>query len=200
VDRIRNAHTIKIGVQNTLQTKRDGDPFTLAEVDLHTTLDLDPEPGDGTLDLFSVESEVTPSEWLRVSLDMDYSKDDGAFRTVDARLSYDAKGPFLLSTGYLLRKDRYKLLSANAGVRFGSDWRALVFARYDFEDGRMQEEGITFRRALDCMTFEIELSDIPAYTLDDGTERSNEWSISFTLVFTAFPELGIGGHGGGGGR
>lgn len=199
IDGITKQHTVKVGVRNTFQTKRGGNPFTFADMDLYTTVNLDPDPGDATLDLFSVESEVTPSDWMRFDLDMDYSRVDGNFRTIDARFSYDARGPVLLSTSYLVRKDRYKLLSAHAGVRFLSDWRALVFARYDFEDSRMQEQGVTLRRALDCMTFDIELSQIPAYTLDDGTERSSEWSVSFTLVFTAFPELGIGGHGGGGG-
>jgi lipopolysaccharide assembly outer membrane protein LptD (OstA) len=200
IDDISEETTVKVGFQNTLQTKRDGNPYTIAEVNMFTTVNLDPAPGATMVDVLSVESEVTPSDALRFDVDIDYSRSRGEMDTVDARATYDAKGSWLLSASYLARRDRYRLLGADGGMRFGAGWRALVFGRYEFVDGRMQEQGITFRRALDCMTFDVELSQIPAYTLDDGTRRSAEWTVSFTLVFTAFPELGIGGHGGGGGR
>jgi len=58
----------------------------------------------------------------------------------------------------------------------------------------MQEQGFSIRRALDCLTFDFEVREAPGYTLSDGTEQPTEWAVSFSLVFSAFPDVGLGVH------
>lgn len=191
IDALDATNVVRVGVRNTLQTKRDGDPWTLADVNLYTVVNLDPEGDGAAVDMCTLECELTPNDPLRLDIDVDYSRVGGAVESVDARLSYDAKGRWLLTTGYLSRRDRYRLLNVDAGVRFGKGWRAIAFGRYEFDEGQMQEEGVSLRRAMDCMTFDLDVSLIPSYVLDDGTLRPDEWSVSFALVFTAFPDLGL---------
>lgn len=196
IDGLNLTNNVKIGVRNTLQTKRDDVPCTLADVNLYTVINLDREPEQPAIDIYRIECEVTPYDPLRFEMDLDYSRVQHTVESVDARLSYDAKSLWLLKTGYIVRRDKYKLLSVDTGVRFGDGWRAVVFARYEFDARQMQEEGILFRRSLDCLTFDFEVTRIPAYTLDNGRERPDEWTVSLSLVIAAFPDLTLGGHAG----
>lgn len=194
VDEVDTTHNVKVGVRNTLQTKRNGDPCTLADINIFTVVNIDPALDEQAVDILSLESDVMPYDPLRFDVDLDYSRVNHAVESVDARLSYDAKGSWLLNMGYLVRRDSRRLLKAETGVRFGAGWRALVFGGYEFAESQMQERGISLRRALDCMMMDLEVTQIPAYPLDDGTQRPDEWTVSFALVFTAFPDLGLGGR------
>jgi hypothetical protein len=194
IDGLDKMHNVKVGVRNTLQTKRLGDPYTLADINLYTVVNLDTAPEEQAVNIYTLEADITPNDPLRFDVDLNYSRVEQAVESVDARIKYDAQGRWLLDMGYLLRRERYRLLNLNTGVRFGSGWRALVFGRYEFDEGQMQEEGISFRRALECMMFDLEVTQIPSYTMDDGTVRPDEWTVSLSLVITAFPDLQLGAH------
>ena len=67
-----------------------------------------------------------------------------------------------------------------------------MYDRFEFQTSRLEEQGVTVARTLDCMVVTLGGSILPGYTRDDGTQRDTEYRVTFQLWFSAFPNVKLG--------
>ena len=62
----------------------------------------------------------------------------------------------------------------------GGNWGFRVFARYEFEDGEMDNYGVAIQRTMDCV------AGMVGYEWED-----DEYAVWLQLWFTAFPRVRV---------
>jgi hypothetical protein len=74
-------------------------------------------------------------------------------------------------------------------------WRLKVYARYEFDDSRMEEEWAYLQRDFDCLSVKAGAGVIPGFRRDDGAWQEDEWKFIIEFWLRAFPEIKLSsGH------
>ncbi len=191
IDRLDKLHQTVLGVRNKIQSKRNGRPFDLADIDTYTVIKLDPEDDEDAFERLYLDAEFRPTTWL--SLDM-----DGVYYLVDSELEqfntrFDVKRPkaWKARLEHRYRFESSNLLTGLITLYPSSRWALNVFGRYEFEESRFEEQGGYIERKLDCLGMRLGASVLPGYTLSDGSEQEDEYRVMLELWLTAFPELSL---------
>ena len=192
VDRLNEVHQIKLGARNKLQTKKNGRPFDLVDIDLYTICHLEQD----TTNLFQevvADAEFRPNDWFSVDIDATYDLVDSGLDEINTRFAI-RQTSWRTRVEHRFRDKINNLLSFDATLLPSDNWSFNGFARYEFEESRMQQEGGYIQRNLDCMSIRLGGSFLPGYRRTDGTERDDEFRVMLELWLTAFPKFGISGR------
>lgn len=193
VDLIDELHQLRLGVRNVLQTKRQDSVLTVADVNIATVLRLNAEADAPVLDVVTMDSRFRLG--YQVALDMDgaYSLDADELVYYNTRLSWhdDTFWGVELGLEHRYRNRESNLLAAHVTLSPLRDWSFNAFARYEFEDQQLEEQGGYVQRVLDCMGIRLGGSVLPGGERADGSRREDEYRILLELWLTAFPETGL---------
>jgi len=192
VDQIDRSQGVRLGVRNLLQTKSANESVNLADVNLYTDIPVGPlAQGQERVDVFVLKAELTPCKPLRIDLESQYSRVEGAILLLDGRLGYDAGGWWRAGVSYVSRYERYRVLETDLAIRPTKAWELGALTRYEFEEGRLDEQAASLAYKTDCLRFGLHGGFVPGYDLPDGDRRPDEWTVRMDIVLTAFPEIGI---------
>lgn len=194
IDSMGEGHWAKIGVRNKLQTKRDDRPFDLADVDVYTVYRIDRDAGENAVDKVFLDAEVWPAEWLYVDLDAIFDVEGSEVNRFNGRVEISRGDSWAAYMEYRFRKENSSLMLADLTLfpGTGRNWTFNTYGRYEFETGRMEEQGGYIQRNFDCMVIRTGLSRMPGYTRSDGSERDDEVRFMAQFWLTAFPETSLG--------
>ncbi|MBN1670534.1 MAG: LPS-assembly protein LptD [Kiritimatiellae bacterium] len=197
VDTLSERNRVRFGMRNKLQTRRAGRVHDLADVDLYTTYHLESDD-DTTLDDLVLDAELRVVDWLSVDFDSRYNPDEGALEEFNTQIAVKQRDDWQLATEYRFRDDEIlssSLLAARADYRLNrseiSEWSVGAGLRYELDDSRLEEHSYSLQRRMDCMVAKLGVSQIPAYTRSDGTERDDEFKVWLEVWLTAFPKVGL---------
>jgi lipopolysaccharide assembly outer membrane protein LptD (OstA) len=204
-----DAHTtvdkFSLGLENKLQTKRDGASVDLARVALTTdfrmkdsryidTLDdiMTDKPSSGSFGDVTLDIELTPNRFVSFYSDMTYDNDQQHLRTAnfDIYLNSHKNWAFDLSRRFTYDDD--DIVTAALEYKFNPKWRAAVYERWNVDIGEWQERRYSFVR--DLHSWEVEFSVGQKKTYDEvggGKGGGNEVWIIFRIK--AFPSVSTGG-------
>ena len=204
VDGLNERHEVLFGIRNKLQARstveyvREGGelrrttvPRDLLDIDVSLSLDPDPDGDQDALQYLYMDSEFYPTPLVTFLLDGRYDLMTSELGTADAILTASQKGSYSCSLGYVYSASRDGVLRGNVSSFLGRTWSPSLFARYAFEDGRMEEVGGYLRRNLDCMVMQLGFRHIPGYTRSDSTVRDDEYKVTLELWLKVFPEVGM---------
>lgn len=185
---------LRVGMRNKVQVKEERGPFNVVDVDVYTRLMFERPEGQGILDGLNVEGEVWPWEWMKIKFDGRYDTELSAVTTFNTRMEIHGVPGFRAGFENRFRKDESNLMLGDITISPNSNWDLNLFARYEAETSRVEEEGGYIQRNFDCMVWRVGTSILPGYTLDDGTEKEQELRFMLEMYLTAFPELGLSGR------
>ena len=189
IDRLGEDNSVKFGMRNYYQTKRVGRVKNIMDLDLFTTYDLDAE--DEPISMVEAEAEFNFADGFQMFM-------DGAYDTVEANLdTFNTRARFRGVRWTTDIEHRYhvedsNLLGIDLGYAPNQSWAFGIYDRYEFEQARLEEQGLYLTRKLDCLGFRVGGSYLPSYTREDGTVREDDYRLTFQLWLTAFPNLRVG--------
>lgn len=192
VDSLDKVHQTLIGVRNLLQTKRNGQSTEVADVNLFTTLLLDPEDNQESLDIINMDSRFNPTPWMEIFMDGSFSTQESELRTYNTRFALNYDDFWKLYLEYRYRLDASSLFLADITYAPNEKWAFNMFSRYEFEESRLEEQGGYIQHNWDCLALRVGASVLPSYTRSDGTEEEADYRAMVQLWLTAFPEMMLG--------
>ncbi len=194
VDRLDEAHNVRLGVRNKWQEKRENGAYDLVNLELSTLMrfhkenedlstfqnlfwDLKMRPVDGVLFQSDGAWDLPESEMERYSLWLRMV----GFETVKTSLEYR------------YRRDRSSLVSGDVTLFPKGRLQFNAFGRYEGEESRLEEIGGYVQKEFTCLVARLGTAFQPGFTRTDGTREDDEYEFRFEFWLTAFPQSIIGG-------
>jgi lipopolysaccharide assembly outer membrane protein LptD (OstA) len=190
VDSLDKQSTVAMGVRNKMQTKHGMRVDDIMDLDVFTTYDLEDET-DEPLSSVGLNSEFHLASWWQVFMDGSYDTYGGELETFNARTRVSGE-VWKADVEHRSRLDESNLLSADLSFAPNKKWAFGVYDRYEFENSRLEEQGLYLTRTLDCLVFRVGGSFLPGYTRDDGSVRDDDYRATFQMWLTALPNVRLG--------
>ncbi|MBF0485544.1 MAG: LPS-assembly protein LptD [Candidatus Omnitrophica bacterium] len=145
-----------LGLDNTLQTKRDGKSVDLARSSLTTEFRLKDNPTPGSWGDMKWTNELYPNQYVTFHNDMDYNNDTRHLQTAnfDLYLKDNKKWEFDIGRRYAHKDD--DLVTTQVSYKFNPKWRTVVYDRWNVDTGHWQEQQYSFVR--DLHSWEVEFA------------------------------------------
>jgi lipopolysaccharide assembly outer membrane protein LptD (OstA) len=191
IDELDSRNDVRFGLRNRWQTKRSGRVSDVADVDVFTTYSFEERDEDEPFSTVGMESEFNLADWCQIYLDGQYDLYDDGLEELNGRIRLSGgswRGD--IEQRYLL--DESNLLITDLAYAPNKGWEFGLYDRFEFEDSRLEEQGVFVTRTLDCLAFRVGGSYLPGYTRDDGTEREDDYRATFQMWLTAFPNVRLG--------
>jgi len=138
--------TLRFGLRQRLQTRRDGKPWDLVELTGWTDYHIEkPDGGDDFSDFFGTLS-IRPSQAIAFDSFTRYDMQSGVLQefNTDARVGVVDQWSFGIGTRYL--KSDSNQIAGSVTRRLGRWWVAQVYQRVDMQDGQWQEQDYQLRQ------------------------------------------------------
>lgn len=190
VDRIGEAHETLLGVRNKIQKKRNGRPFSIADIDTFTILNFSAEDDEEIFEKLYLDSKFRPATWFFLNLDGIYDVTESTLEEFNTRFNITRDESWKARVEHRYRLDDSNLLTGSLTLYPNASWAFNVFGRYEFDLSRVEEQGGYIQRKLDCLAIQVGASVLPGFTRTDGTEEEDEFRIMLSFWLTAFPQFG----------
>jgi LPS-assembly protein len=190
VDELAEEHRVDVGVRNKYQARMGRQPLDKLDVDAYVRIHFT-DNDDTPADEFRLDAELRPYPGLWFRADSVFNLDDGELSELNGRVQIPRSDLWSLDAEYRYRRDDSTQLAGQTGFYPCDAWHFKLYARYDVEDRRMQEEWAYVQRNFDCMAIKTGLGLLPGYRMDDGSRREDEWRVIVELWLTAFPKFGL---------
>lgn len=196
VDQLDKENTMAMGVRNQLQTKQGPRVDSIMDLDVFTTYDLDDED-DRPFYNTGLKSEFHLTPECQVFMDGMYDVNDSELDVFNTRVRlsgavWKADVEHRYRLGDDAGNETSNLLAADVSYAPNIKWQFGLYDRYELEQSQLEEQGVYVTRALDCLAFRVGGSYLPSYTRDDGTERGEDFRVSFQMWLTALPNIRVG--------
>ncbi len=174
-------HTITFGLDNKLQTKREGKSVDLLRFTLSSDFALKEDEGSGGFRTVSSDIEFKPTDWLTVYSDAEFDSQAEHLTSanMDIYITQKDKWSFSLSKRYTWDMDDE--ITAGLDYTINPKWLLRAYERFDIDTGLQKEFEVSFVRDLHSWQMELSFNE----TRGEGSEI---W-----LVFTlkAFPDIAL---------
>lgn len=191
VDEVDKTHTLRIGMRNKLQTRRDGQPVDLVNADVFTDYNLDKDEGEKEFSDFYFDVELRLSKYMPIDFDGAYDSYEGELSRFSLQAAVLADESGALSVDYNYRRDRFNQAGLELKVFPNSRWSFITYARFDMEGEGLQEHSYYLQRHTRCIGYGVGFRQI----VKDEEEEKDENIVWVQLWLMAFPDsaLQIGG-------
>jgi LPS-assembly protein len=185
IDSITGEDTVRFGLRQTLQTRRDGQAWNL--VDLTGWVDYEIEKSKGETDFsnFFGTMELRPWNWLSLDTFTRYDIGDDVLREFNAEMRVIDADRWSVGVGTRYLKGDSNLVSLDLACRLSRHWSAHLYERVDLEDGTWEEQEYSLRQE----THDWYITYGFRY-LSQRTER-DEMTAFFSVTLKAFPGVGL---------
>jgi LPS-assembly protein len=181
IDTIDAEHTVRFGLRQTLQTRREGQAWNLVDLTGWTDWRMEKDKGQTDFSDFFGTLELRPWEWLSLDAFARYGLNDGVlheFNTSTRLLDAD-RWSFGVGTRYL--KDDSNLVSADLAYRLSRHWTAEVRERVDLQDGTWEEQEYVLRQETHDWFIDY------GFRYHAQRTRSDDMTVFFSVTLKAYP-------------
>jgi LPS-assembly protein len=193
IDSVDSQNTVRLGLRNQIQTKRDGRVDTLVNWQLFTDWRLRQRPDQETYsDLYS-DLDFKPRKWLTLSSENRYDLNSGVFRIADHRVTYTQsdRWTFALGHRYIRRTPSVdpigqNLILANLYYRLNENWAFNIREQFESRDGTLEEQNYSIYRDFRSWVGSLTVR------LRNSRQQTDDFTIAFTLSLKAFPRFDVG--------
>ena len=185
IDSITGEDTVRFGLRQTLQTRRDGQAWNL--VDLTGWIDYEIEKSKGQADFsnFFGTMELRPWNWLALDTFTRYDIHDDVLREFNTEMRVVDADRWSVGVGTRYLKGDSNLVSFDVTCRVSRHWTARLYERVDLEDGTWEEQDYSLRQE----THDWYITYGFRY-LTQRTER-DEMTVYFGVTLKAFPGAAV---------
>ena len=197
IDSIDSQNVVRFGLQNKLQTKRQGQVEDVLYWAVMTDWRLRPNPGQQTFaDLYS-DLTFKPRSWITFQSQTRYDINGGDWRMLLHTLTFEPNDTWSWTVGHFYLRDDFSssptalgpgnnLIMSSLFYRLNENWGLRALHHFDARDGRLAEQYYTVYRDMRSWT-----AALTAGVLDNGT-GPKDFSIAFTFSIKAMPKFGVG--------
>ncbi len=192
IDAIDSQNTIRFGLNNRLQTKRNGDVVDLLYWDVETDWRLRHDAGQTTFsDVYST-LEFRPRSWLTVESQTRYDINSGRFNLAQDSIIFQPNSIWNLSVGQYFLRDDPVLGPGNDSFngtflyRLNENWAGRIAETFDAKTGTLQEQDYTIYRDLRSWTAALTFRAL------DNQSSGHDYAVAVTFSFKAFPRFALG--------
>ncbi|PYJ87385.1 MAG: hypothetical protein DME22_01875 [Verrucomicrobia bacterium] len=194
IDSIDSQNVLRLGLRNTLQTKRKNGVENLFKWAVYADWRLKPRPDQETFtDVYS-DLDFKPRSWITLNSETRYSINDRQWREANHTLTLSPNSTWSWSVGHrYLRSD--PALGPDSGnntilssfyYRFSENWAGRLQHRFEARDGTLEEQYYTlyrdFRSWTAALTFRVRESRI----------GPTDYGVAVTFSLKAIPRFKLG--------
>jgi lipopolysaccharide assembly outer membrane protein LptD (OstA) len=206
-----NWHGVRPGLRNLFQTKseKSGAPRTMLDVDLYAavqmpspnTSDENPNIDKNGVRMLGMKTLFSPIESFEMRAAGEWDTQQEKMAYVDLSAHYKLSQAFKVGSGYMARnhelydyddslipqwnRSEHSVLYTGFYHELTEAWAWSLFARYDADEGELEEVGGYLQYSLDCLVFQLRTSYRTPYTRIDGSEKDSDFRISFIMWLRA---------------
>ncbi len=180
VDKLDKRHDIQIGLRNKLQTKRRQRVHDLVNVDIWTYYLIEKEEGDNDFSDLEFKTILRTADWLDIDFEGAYDMYESQIKTFDTRLTLRGSDETQLSAEYRYVRDRRDQVAGDVKLFPNARWGIEAYARYDIENGLLEEHSYYITHRTDCLGMGLGFSEV-----------DEDWQVWFRIWLTAMPESSI---------
>jgi lipopolysaccharide assembly outer membrane protein LptD (OstA) len=190
IDSIDSQNVLRLGVRNTLQTKRDGNVDTLLNWQVVTDWRLDPHPDQYTFSDIYSDLDFKPRRWLVFNSETRYDIQHGEFNLARHTVTMTPNDRWSISLGhwYFRGDPTFGLTNGNNIIytrmyfRLNENWGTQISHHFEARDGTMEEQFYTiyrdFRSFTGALTFRVR----------DQRIGPADYTIAFTMQLKSHPQ------------
>lgn len=204
-------HGVRPGLRNLLQKKSEttGAPRTVLDVDVYGAIQLEdfssrdaqPNVADNGVRMAGVKTVFSPIETLDSRAVAEWDMEEDRLAYIDLNAHYQLNSQFSVGGGYMARdhalydydvspvaqwsRAEYSVLYGGFFHELTEAWAWSMFVRYDTDDASLDEIGGFIQYSLDCLVFQLRSSYRGDYTRIDGSDKKDDFRISFVMWFRA---------------
>ena len=193
IDSVDSENTVRFGLRNNVQTKRDDQVDTLLNWNLFTDWHLRKRPDQETFsDVFS-DIDFKPRDWLTLTSETRYDIQAGVFNISDHRMILSPGDTWSLSLGhrYIRREPSlglgHNLILASAYYRMNENWGFNMRQTYESRDGTLEEQSYSIYRDFRSWVGAL------VFRLRDNRVSADDFTVGFTFSTKALPSIRLGG-------
>jgi hypothetical protein len=151
IDDLDETNEITFGFRNMLQTRQNGRTRKFMDLDLYSTLDLETETDEESLDTLNADLEFWFTDKINAEIDTEYDLYDNEYDPFNARIAIRGDDGSSFSTEYRVREDYNNLILTKATLWPKSRYSADASIRYDLDDHEFDDSSLVLKRKLDCI-------------------------------------------------
>ena len=192
IDSIDSQNTIRFGVNNRLQTKRDGQLTDLVNWEVFTDWHLRPRTNQTTFSDVYSDLQLKPRNWLTFSSQLRYDIKTARFNMAQDSITFQPNNTWSWSVGQFFLRDNTvigpgnDLFTSTFFYRFSENWGARMSHYYDAKTGTLAEQDYSLYRDLRSWTAALTFRAL------DNQSNGHEYGVAVTFSFKAFPRFGLG--------
>jgi LPS-assembly protein len=197
IDSVDSQNTLRFGLRNKLQTKRDGQVEDLLTSEIYTDWRLRPRAGQTTF--ADVYSDLTfkPRSWITFESQTRYDIADGIWRMAFHNLTLQPNDRWSWGLGHWYLRDDFSasptalgagnnLFTSTFFYRVNENWALRARHVFEARTGRMEEQSYSLYRDLRSWTTALTFR-----VLDNGT-GPQDFSVALTFSLKAHPRFALG--------
>ncbi len=192
IDTINAENTIRFGLNNRLQTKRNGEIDELVDWAVYMDWHLRPNGPESTFSDIYSSFALKPRTWLIFNSDLRYSIPQGNFNLAQDRLTFQPNNTWSWTVGNFFLRSAPTLGLGNDLVtslffyRFNENWGTRVLHYFDAKTGTLQEQDYSIYRDLRSWTAAITFREL------NPQNSSRDFGVALTFSLKAFPKFPLG--------
>lgn len=190
VDRLGEEHTLRLGMRNKWQTRRDGVPGDFINALVFTDYRIERNEDEEDFSDIYFDVELRLARHLPIDFDGAYDPYGSELSRFSLQAALFADDMSSFSVDYNYARDDYQQAGLELDLFPNYRWSFGAYARWDIDGGGLQEHSYTIRRRSNCLGYGLGFQQIRK---EDGEDDDNRvWLI---IWLTAFPdsEFRIGG-------
>jgi LPS-assembly protein len=203
IDAIDSQNVLRFGLQNKIQTKRNGQVSDVINWNLYTDWRLRPRTNQTTFaDLYS-DLVLKPRSWLTIGSITRYDIYDRQWRMSLTSLGIQPTDKWRWTISHLYLRDDFNSGATSLGYgnnivisdtmyRVTENWGLGASHYFDALTGKLQEQRYSIYRDLRSWTAAL------TFQLRDASSGAEDFTVAFTFSLKAFPKAERGYEAGGG--
>jgi LPS-assembly protein len=197
IDDVAAQNVVRFGVNNKVQTKREGQIETLLNLTVFVDSYLTDRPLNQRFSDIATATVFRPRSWLTLESESLINPQRGQFDLATQTLALTPNSTWSFGLTYYYLRDNYeplpiawgqgsKLLSGSISYRFSPEWGMRIYEYYDLVNGRLGDQAYTVYRDFRSWT-----GAFVARIRNNGG-GDVDWSLGFVVSLKAHPSYKAG--------
>lgn len=198
IDSVDSQSTVRLGLRNRFQTKRDGEVQDFLFFDVYSDWRLDPQLGQNTFSDIFADVVLRPRTWITLESLTRFDVHDGVYRLSFHNLTLQPNDTWSWSIGHLYVRDDFaatpaalqagnSFLTSTLFLRLNENWGLRAQHQYEVREEWLQQQTYSIYRDLRNWTAALSFR-----IRDPHTVEGKDYSVAFTFSLKAAPRVNVG--------
>ncbi len=192
IDSINSENTIRYGINNRLQTKRNGELDDLLNWAVYTDWHLRPRSDETTFSDIYSDLSLKPRKWLTFNSTTRYSIAQGQFNLAQHSITLQPNNTWNWTVGHLYLRGGPifgvgdNLYTSVFFYRLNENWGTRIAHYFDASTGTLQEQDYSIYRDLRSWTAALTFRAL------NSLGSGKDYTVAFSFSLKSLPRFGLG--------